>query len=123
MPTYDYRCAACGHELEVFQSITEPRKRTCPRCKKPKLERLIGHGAGILFKGGGFYQTDYRSESYKQSESAERSGSQPKSHAAAPSKADASGSGNSGGSPDKPAPKSDAKPAPKKSEKRRKSSD
>jgi putative FmdB family regulatory protein len=72
MPTYDYVCSACGHALEVFQSINEPVLRKCPRCKKPKLERRIGPGAGILFKGGGFYQTDYRSESYKQGESSEK---------------------------------------------------
>jgi putative FmdB family regulatory protein len=72
MPTYDYVCNACGHVLEAFQSINEPVLRKCPRCKKPKLERRIGPGAGILFKGGGFYQTDYRSESYKQGESSEK---------------------------------------------------
>jgi putative FmdB family regulatory protein len=81
MPTYDYSCSACGHRLELFQSISEPRKRKCPRCKKPKLERLIGQGAGILFKGGGFYQTDYRSDAYKKSESAEKAGSEPKTEA------------------------------------------
>ena len=72
MPTYDYRCAACGHELEEFQSMREPALKKCPKCKKPKLERQIGSGAGILFKGGGFYQTDYRSESYKSGESSEK---------------------------------------------------
>ncbi|GIW94938.1 MAG: hypothetical protein KatS3mg110_2979 [Pirellulaceae bacterium] len=65
MPTYDYLCDACGHEFELFQSITEPKKRKCPACGKPKLRRLFGAGGGILFKGSGFYQTDYRSESYK----------------------------------------------------------
>lgn len=83
MPTYDYVCNACGHALEVFQSINEPVLRKCPRCKKPKLERRIGPGAGILFKGGGFYQTDYRSESYKQGESSEKSDGKTKE--AAPS--------------------------------------
>ena len=65
MPTYDYLCDACGHEFELFQSITEPLKRKCPECKKPKLRRLFGTGAAVVFKGSGFYQTDYRSESYK----------------------------------------------------------
>lgn len=74
MPTYDYRCAACGHVLEAFQSIREPALKKCPKCRKLRLERQIGSGAGILFKGGGFYQTDYRSESYKKSESTEKSG-------------------------------------------------
>ena len=65
MPTYDYRCEACGHELEVFQSITASPKRKCPECRRLKLKRIIGMGAGIIFKGSGFYETDYRSDSYK----------------------------------------------------------
>jgi putative FmdB family regulatory protein len=65
MPTYDYLCDACGHEFEEFQSITEPLLRKCPECKKLKLRRLFGTGAAVVFKGSGFYQTDYRSESYK----------------------------------------------------------
>ena len=65
MPTYDYLCEACGHRLEIFQPITESPKRKCPDCGKPKLKRQIGAGAGIIFKGSGFYQTDYRSDSYK----------------------------------------------------------
>lgn len=65
MPTYDYVCDACGHEFELFQSITENAKKTCPECKKRKLRRLFGTGAAIVFKGSGFYQTDYRSDSYK----------------------------------------------------------
>jgi len=84
MPTYDYRCAACGHELETFQSINEPALRKCPKCGKSKLERLIGSGAGFLFKGGGFYQTDYRSESYKQGESSEKGDGKAKEPAATP---------------------------------------
>lgn len=71
MPTYDYRCKACGHALEVFQSITEGAKRKCPACGKSKLERQIGAGAAILFKGSGFYQTDYRSASYEKAAKAE----------------------------------------------------
>jgi putative FmdB family regulatory protein len=65
MPTYDYECDACGHEFELFQSISEPVKKKCPDCGKPKLRRLFGTGAAVVFKGSGFYQTDYRSESYK----------------------------------------------------------
>ncbi len=65
MPTYDYECDACGHEFELFQSITEPIKRKCPECKKLKLRRLFGTGAAVVFKGSGFYETDYRSDSYK----------------------------------------------------------
>ncbi len=65
MPTYDYECDACSHSFELFQSITESHKKKCPACGKLKLRRLIGSGAAIVFKGSGFYQTDYRSESYK----------------------------------------------------------
>ncbi len=65
MPTYDYECDACGHKFELFQSITEPVKKKCPECGKLKLRRLFGTGAAVVFKGSGFYQTDYRSESYK----------------------------------------------------------
>jgi putative FmdB family regulatory protein len=65
MPTYDYECDACGHTFELFQSISEPVKKKCPDCGKPKLRRLFGTGAAVVFKGSGFYQTDYRSDSYK----------------------------------------------------------
>ena len=65
MPTYDYVCDACEHEFELFQSIKADRQRKCPECKKLKLRRLIGPGAAIMFKGSGFYKTDYRSESYR----------------------------------------------------------
>ena len=65
MPTYDYECLACEHTFEKFQSITAPSIRKCPKCKKLKVHRLIGTGAGIIFKGSGFYQTDYRSEAYR----------------------------------------------------------
>lgn len=66
MPTYDYECEACGHALEIFQGINDPVKKKCPECKKSKLKRQFGTGAAIVFKGSGFYQTDYRSEGYKQ---------------------------------------------------------
>ncbi len=65
MPTYDYECTACDHAFELFQSISESPKRKCPACGRLKLRRLFGTGAALLFKGSGFYQTDYRSESYK----------------------------------------------------------
>lgn len=60
MPTYDYKCAACGHRFEAFQSITAEALDKCPECGKKRLERLIGAGAGVIFKGSGFYQTDYK---------------------------------------------------------------
>lgn len=65
MPTYDYECEECGHTFELFQAISEPVKRKCPECGKLRLRRLFGTGAAVVFKGSGFYQTDYRSESYK----------------------------------------------------------
>ena len=65
MPTYDYLCDGCEHTFELFQSITEEHKRECPECGKLKLRRLFGTGAAVVFKGSGFYETDYRSESYK----------------------------------------------------------
>ncbi len=60
MPTYEYVCDACGHEFELFQSMSAPVKRKCPDCSKLKLKRLIGTGSGIIFKGSGFYETDYK---------------------------------------------------------------
>lgn len=64
MPTYDYACKACGHRFEEFQSMSSDPLKKCPECKKSKLERLIGTGAGVIFKGSGFYETDYRGDSY-----------------------------------------------------------
>ena len=72
MPTYEYLCDACGHEFEKFQSITAKPLKKCPQCGKLKLKRLIGTGAGIIFKGNGFYETDYRSESYKKEKDKEK---------------------------------------------------
>jgi putative FmdB family regulatory protein len=72
MPTYEYRCNACGHRFEELQSFSEPPLKKCPSCKKKKLERLLGTGAAILFKGSGFYQTDYRSDSYKSAAAADK---------------------------------------------------
>ncbi|MBN1125128.1 MAG: zinc ribbon domain-containing protein [Sedimentisphaerales bacterium] len=71
MPTYEYACENCGHEFEQFQSITARALRKCPRCGKLKLNRLLGTGAGIIFKGSGFYETDYRSKSYTEAQKKE----------------------------------------------------
>lgn len=60
MPTYEYECEACGHKFEEFQSMSDKPLKKCPSCKKQKLQRLIGSGAGIIFKGSGFYETDYK---------------------------------------------------------------
>ena len=78
MPTYDYVCNACDHEFELFQSMSESVKKKCPECGKLKLERLIGTGAGVIFKGGGFYETDYRSDSYKKGAEADKKASETK---------------------------------------------
>ena len=71
MPTYEYKCSACGHAFEQFQSITAAPLRRCPECGKAKVKRLLGTGAGIIFKGSGFYITDYRDASYKEKAKAE----------------------------------------------------
>jgi len=103
MPTYEYVCEKCDHEFELFQSITVDTLETCPRdvCPrkrwaKGKVRRAIGTGAGIIFKGSGFYETDYRSESYKAGAKKESESSKPKSDSK--SKADSkSKPGKSGG--------------------------
>jgi putative FmdB family regulatory protein len=99
MPTYDYECEACAHKFELFQGINDPVETKCPECKKKKLRRLFGTGGAIVFKGSGFYQTDYRSESYKKGASAEKPASDAKS-----SDSKSSGSDKKGG---------DSKPASK----------
>jgi putative FmdB family regulatory protein len=78
MPTYEYVCEACGHALEIFHGMSEAPRRKCPACGKPRLVRKIGTGAGVIFKGSGFYLTDYRSDSYKQAEKAEGGASETK---------------------------------------------
>lgn len=109
MPTYDYQCDACGHEFEEFQNITAPVLTKCPSCKKKKLRRLFGTGAAVVFKGSGFYQTDYRSDGYKKD---------AKKDSSETVKSDSSGSKDAGGStsttakPEKSAAAStDSKPA------------
>ncbi len=79
MPTYDYECVKCGHRFEIFQSIAAPPIRECPECGG-EVRRLISPGAGFIFKGSGFYATDYRSESYRKEAEKEKSvGSSDKS--------------------------------------------
>lgn len=90
MPTYEYRCSECGKDFEKFQRMSDEPVADCPECGKPAERRLSG-GAGLLFKGSGFYITDYRSESYRKAASAE------------------SGNGaKSGGSDSKPSSSSDS---------------
>jgi len=93
MPTYEYRCHACDNKWEEFQSIKiEPTKK-CPKCKKLKAERIISAGGGIIFKGTGFYQTDYRSENYKKGADAAKKASESPS-----SSSESKGSSDSGSS-------------------------
>lgn len=77
MPTYDYACDACDHRFELFQSITAEPVKKCPQCGQRKVRRLIGAGAAIVFKGSGFYKTDYRSESYKKAAEADKKNATP----------------------------------------------
>jgi putative FmdB family regulatory protein len=72
MPTYDYICDACGNEFEAFESIKADPQKVCPKCSEHTLRRKIGAGAAIIFKGSGFYQTDYRSDSYKKRAEADK---------------------------------------------------
>lgn len=78
MPTYEYECQKCGNRFDLFQRMTEAPKKRCPRCKG-KLQRLLGTGAGLIFKGSGFYITDYRSAGYKQAAQKESTSGAPKS--------------------------------------------
>jgi putative FmdB family regulatory protein len=90
VPTYEYRCKSCAHIFERFQPMTAKPLRRCPRCGKA-VERLIGTGAGIIFKGSGFYATDYRSESYRQKAKSEAAPGVADSGAASKAKADGQG--------------------------------
>jgi putative FmdB family regulatory protein len=110
MPTYEYRCAACRHEFEEFQSMSAKALKKCPSCGKNALERLIGTGAALVFKGSGFYQTDYRSESYKKSASADKPADTAKPETKAEAKADTKSDTKA---EPKPTPKPDPKPDPK----------
>jgi putative FmdB family regulatory protein len=74
MPTYEYECTGCGYRFDKFQSIKDPPLKRCPKCRR-KVRRLLGAGAGIIFKGSGFYTTDYRSKSYKDKAKADQGSS------------------------------------------------
>lgn len=99
MPTYDYECKSCGHTWEAFQPITAKPHTKCPECSRKSARRVIGPGAAILFRGSGFYLTDYRSESYKKAAEADRKASEPAktetngSESKSSSKAGSTGSG------------------------------
>jgi putative FmdB family regulatory protein len=111
MPTYDYKCDACGHAFEKFQSMTSAPIRKCPKCGKLKVKRLIGTGAGLIFKGSGFYITDYRDAGYKEKAKADSgsSGDAKPSDGKASAPSESSASDSSPPKKDAPATKSDAK--------------
>ncbi|HOF19235.1 MAG TPA: zinc ribbon domain-containing protein [Phycisphaerae bacterium] len=98
MPTYDYQCDACGHAFEKFQSITARPVRKCPACGKLKVRRLIGIGAGVIFRGSGFYQTDYRSDSYRKAAEKDKPSSSAGSTESKPAAKDKPASGGSSSS-------------------------
>ncbi len=78
MPTYEYKCKNCGYSFDAFQGMNDLPLKTCSSCHTDSLKRLIGTGAGILFKGSGFYQTDYRSDSYIKAQKKENDSNKPK---------------------------------------------
>jgi putative FmdB family regulatory protein len=108
MPTYDYVCDACDHQFEEYQSIMAKPLKKCPECGRKKLRRLIGPGAAIIFKGSGFYKTDYRSESYKKSAAASGSATSSGSNGTGDSNgktAESKAKAKTGGKSEKPASK------------------
>jgi putative FmdB family regulatory protein len=111
MPTYDYECDACGHKFELFQSISAPVEKKCPECKRNKLRRLFGTGAAVMFKGSGFDQTDYRSDSYKKAADKDKPASESKSETKSESKSE---SKSSDGAKSTDSGKSEKKKSPKK---------
>jgi putative FmdB family regulatory protein len=132
MPTYEYQCDACGHAFEQFHSMSADPVKKCPVCGKNKVRRLIGTGAGLIFKGSGFYITDYRDAGYKNSAKADAPPEAAKdakpaaSSAEGASTTDSKKSGDSKSAESKPAadaktsaaPKSESKPAPRSEPKR-----
>jgi putative FmdB family regulatory protein len=85
MPTYDYRCDGCAYQFEEMQSFSADKLKKCPKCGEDKLRRLFGTGGAILFRGGGFYETDYkRGEGYKKSEQADSAAGKPAESKPAP---------------------------------------
>ena len=126
MPTYEYVCSKCGHEFELFQSIKEEPKRTCPKCKG-RVKRLIGSGAGLLFKGSGSYLTDYRSEGYskraKEEAGAASGGEGKSSGTGGSSKEGAAKEGSAKESKTESAPKKESAPAKKSDRKGKSKSD
>ncbi len=126
MPTYEYRCSNCNHELEEFQSINAKPLKKCPKCGKNTLQRLISLGGGVIFKGSGFWQTEYRSDNYKKGAEAEKKSNEAKTETKTETKSDtkteSKSETKSESKPEsKPAAekptKTESKPAPKKKSK------
>jgi putative FmdB family regulatory protein len=113
MPTYEYRCKSCGHEFEEFQTMSSEPLIMCPKCAKPALKRLMSGGVGLIFKGSGFYETDYK-KSKSSSSSSKKSKSKPdsKSESKSESKSDSKPDSKSDYKQDsKPDTKQDSKPS------------
>jgi putative FmdB family regulatory protein len=129
MPTYEYVCPKCGHEFEQFQQMSDPPLRRCPQCKKLGVKRLVGKGAGLIFKGTGFYITDYKKTAApKESGEGGSSGSSDKSgegksdaaKAGVGDKSGGEGKSSAASSPSTAKPSADAKPGAKDKSKREK---
>src|SRR5437868_4644433 len=119
MPTYEYKCDACGYEFERFQPITSAPVKRCPQCGKAKVRRLISTGAGLIFKGSGFYITDYRDKSYTDKAKAESGGgsSDSKTDSKADGKSESKPAETKAESKTESTPKPEAKPAEKSASK------
>src|SRR4051812_27389112 len=113
MPTYEYQCENCGHRFEKFQSIKAPAIRKCPECGKNTVKRLLGTGAGIIFKGSGFYTTDYRSESYKSDAKSDSGGGSSETKTDAKTESKPAESKSDAKTESKPAASTESKPASK----------
>jgi len=114
MPTYEYICRACEHEFEEFQSIKADPIKVCPKCRKKKVERKISTGGAVIFKGGGFYETDYRSEGYKSAADADKKATEGKPESKSEAKPDSKSDSKSEGKSDsKPEAKSESRPEAK----------
>jgi len=109
MPTYEYHCDACENHFDEFQSMMDKPLKKCPKCGKSKLRRIFGTGAAIIFKGSGFYQTDYRSESYKAAAKAEEQTAKPAATDGKSSANGTAGSEKTAGSSESPKKSSKAK--------------